>query len=208
MRQRKELMACEECDALHTRVELQAGEVLQCQRCGALLDKEEASGLFKMLPLTLACLILFVLANCFPIVEIEMQGVRNAATLLKAVQILYDEGRDFVSLIVLMTTFVLPLGHLIILFYLLIPVSARSRPQFARLLRLMQLLRPWGMIEVFLLGILVALVKLTNMVNVIPDIALFAFAALTILLVIIVSFNFRYLWVMYAAEDQRRAKSL
>lgn len=205
MRECREYMACEECDALYTRVDLQAGEAVSCSRCGARLEKEEASGIFKMLPLTLACLILFVVANIFPIVEIEMQGMSSQATLLKAVVILYAEGRGFVSLLVLLTTFLLPLGQLLILFYLLLPLRGGSnRPYFAGLLRFMQVLRPWGMIEVFLLGILVALVKLSNMVTVIPDIALFAFGALTVLLVIVVSFNLRYFWEMYADNAETR----
>lgn len=205
MRECRELMACEECDALYTRVDLQPGEVSCCTRCGARLEKEEASGFFKMLPLTLACLILFVIANSFPIVEIEMQGMSSHATLLKAVMMLYADGRPFVSALVLLTTFLLPLGQLLILFYLLLPLrSGSGRPYFAGLLRFMQMLRPWGMIEVFLLGVLVALVKLSNMVTVIPDIALFAFGALTVLLVIVVSFNLRYFWEMYATGQSTR----
>jgi paraquat-inducible protein A len=208
MRECHELMACEECDALYTRVDLQPGEAVCCSRCGARLEKEEASGFFKMLPLTLACLVLFVVANIFPIVEIEMQGMRSHATLLHAVHILYVEGRAFVAALVLLTTFLLPLGQLMILFYLLWPLRAGSgRPYFAGLLRFMQMLRPWGMIEVFLLGVLVALVKLSNMVTVIPDIALFAFGALTILLVIVVSFNLRYFWEMYMDRDQDQARA-
>jgi paraquat-inducible protein A len=199
MQECRDLVACEECDALYTRIELQPGEAVVCSRCGARLGKEEASGFFKMLPLTLACLILFVIANLFPIVEIMMQGMTSHATLLKAVGILYSEGRVFVAALVLLTTFLLPLGQLLILFYLLLPLkSGSARPYFAKLLRFMQMLRPWGMIEVFLLGVLVALVKLSNMVTVIPDIALFAFSALTVLLVIIVSFNLSYFWEMYA----------
>ncbi len=203
MRKCQELLACEECDALYTRVDLKAGEAVCCSRCGARLEKEEGGGFFKMLPLTLACLILFVIANIFPIVEIELQGMTSQATLLKAVHMLYLDDRDLVAVLVLLTTFLLPLGQLLILFYLLLPLKGGSdRPYFAGLLRFMQMLRPWGMIEVFLLGILVALVKLSNMVTVIPDIALYAFGALTVLLVIVVSFNLRYFWDMYAGNAQ------
>jgi len=69
-----------------------------------------------------------------------------------------------------------------------------QRPGVRLLLRLMQMVRPWGMVEVFLLGVLVALVKLSNMANVLPGVALWSFAALTILLTVVVSFNPRYLW--------------
>lgn len=201
MRECRDLMACEECDALYQRIGLGKGESAFCQRCGACLDKEAGSGFARMLPLTLACLILFVIANAFPIVEIEMQGLHSSATLLKAVDALYREGREFIALLVLLTTFVMPLGQLLILLYLVFPIQRTSRPYFAGLLRFMQILRPWGMVEVFLLGIVVAIVKLSNMVVVIPDIALWAFGALTILMMVIISFNLRYLWDNY---DQAR----
>lgn len=196
-----DVIVCEECDAVYAKVKLASGETACCVRCGARLDSETGSRFSRMLPLTLACLILFVMANAFAIVDIEMQGIHSQATLLKAVHILYAEGQPLVSILVFLTTFFFPLGQLLILLYLLLPWRKRgSLPHFGMLLRFMQILRPWGMIEVFLLGVLVALVKLSNMVTVIPNVALWAFGALTVLLAIVISFNLRYFWEIYTPD--------
>ena len=79
-------------------------------------------------------------------------------------------------------------------------VREAGRPGVKILLRLMQIVRPWGMVEVFLLGVLVALVKLSNMAAVLPGVALWAFGALTVLLTVVVSFNPRYLWRILVSE--------
>jgi paraquat-inducible protein A len=81
--------------------------------------------------------------------------------------------------------------------YLLVPLQREHRPAgFAILVRAMQTLRPWGMIEVFLLGVLVAIVKLSSMATVVAGPALWAFVALTVLLTAVLSFNPNAFWEM------------
>ena len=103
-----------------------------------------------------------------------------------------------VALLVLATTILFPLLELAVLFYLLAPRRrgpARGVPAgFDWLVRGLRSVRPWGMIEVFLLGVLVAIVKLSNMAVVVPGTALWAFAALTFLLTAVLSFDPRLLW--------------
>ena len=71
----------------------------------------------------------------------------------------------------------------------------------------MQSLRPWGMIEVFLLGVLVAIVKLSSMATVVPGPALWAFVALTVLLTAVLSFDPRAFWEMAFEPAGQRAMS-
>jgi paraquat-inducible protein A len=61
-------------------------------------------------------------------------------------------------------------------------------------MRLLSLFRIWAMVEVFLIGVLVTLVKLVGMVIVIPGIALWAFAILSILMVIISAVKLQNIW--------------
>ena len=104
--------------------------------------------------------------------------------------------------LVLATTLLFPMIQLFVLLYLLMPGSRRQRPPgFVLLLRLMQAARPWGMIEVFMLGILVALIKLSNIAEVIPGPALWSFGGLTVLLTVVVSFNPRYLWHLWEQQQ-------
>jgi paraquat-inducible protein A len=123
-------------------------------------------------------------------------------------------------MLVLSTTILFPLMQMLVLLYLLLPfrhdlhnphdvhnAHDAHRPGVKILLRLMQIVRPWGMVEVFLLGVLVALVKLSNMAAVVPGVALWAFGALTILLTVVVSFNPRYLWRILVSERRNVGES-
>lgn len=195
MLERPDLIVCPECDAVHHRLSPGICEIARCQRCGAELERHIGSRYERLLPLTVASLIVFVIANSFSIVEIELQGLSNRTTLFGAVLTLNQDGMSLVALLVLATTILFPLGQLLILLYLLVPtVRPSPRPGFKWLLRMVHTLRPWGMVEVFLLGVLVALVKLSHIADVIPGVALWAFAALTILLTTVFSFSPQYLW--------------
>lgn len=201
MYERPDLIVCEECDAVHCRPLLGRDEMARCLRCEAELERHTGSRGQRLLPLTVASLIVFVIANSFPVVNIELKGLSSQATLFGAVLALNQQGMPLVALLVLATTILFPLLQLLILLYLLLPAaSGLSRPGARPLLRLMATLRPWGMVEVFLLGVLVALVKLSRIANVSPGVALWAFAALTVFLTAVFSFHPRYLWRMLAAD--------
>lgn len=192
-----EAIVCESCDAVCQRRPLQHREVSSCPRCGAELERDTRSQQKHVLPLAIASLFMFAVANLFPIVEIELRGLRSQTTLAGAVMTLTAEGRSLVALLVLATTILFPLLQLLILVWVLVPLRKARRPAgFAFLVNSIQLLRPWGMIEVFLLGVLVALVKLSGMAKVIPGPALWAFGALTILLTAVLSFDPRGFWQM------------
>ena len=204
MREVPGTIVCEGCDAVYRRAPLHPREVARCARCGTELERHPGEQPRRILPLTVASLIMFAIANLFPIVEIELKGLRSQTTLAGAVVALTAEGMSPVALLVLATTILFPLLQLCILAWLLVPLARRQQPPgFALLVRAMQSLRPWGMIEVFLLGVLVAIVKLSSMATVLPGPALWAFMALTVLLTAVLSFNPRAFWEMATQADER-----
>ena len=197
MKEVPDAIVCEGCDAVYRRTPLQPCEVSHCARCGTELDRHAGDQGARVLPLTVASLILFAIANLFPIVEIELRGLSSQTTLAGAVIVLSTEGMSVVALLVLATTILFPLLQLCILFYLLVPMARERRPAgFGVLVRILQSLRPWGMIEVFLLGVLVAIVKLSSLAQVVAGPALWAFMGLTVLLTAVLSFNPRTFWEM------------
>jgi paraquat-inducible protein A len=195
MKEVPDAIVCEGCDAVYRRVRLRRREVSHCPRCSTELDRHPGDQSARVLPLTVACLILFAIANLFPIVEIELQGLSSETTLAGAVVALSAEGMSPVALLVLATTLLFPLLQLCILFYLLVPMRYERRPAgFGVLVNALVALRPWGMIEVFLLGVLVAIIKLSSLAQVIAGPALWAFVGLTVLLTAVLSFNPRTFW--------------
>ena len=197
------LVACAECDALHRWRPLAPGERARCIRCGALLYRRSRLSCDQMLALVSGALLVFLLANAFPIVDLEVQGIRNGASLIGSILALIEQDRLLVALLVFATTVLFPLVDLLTMFALFATLAGNRPPGpwFARLFRFVRVLRPWGMIEVFMLGTLVALVKLSHMARVLPGVSLWAFGALTVLMAVIVSFDFHWLWV--EAESRR-----
>lgn len=190
-----ELAGCEECDAVFQRIPLNKGERAYCECCGAELYRQSHS-LNELLALVVAALIVFVICNSFPIVKVELQGNFSETTLLGAALAMFHAGRGFIGFLVAMTTFVVPLVDLLLLIYVLFSITVlHVRPPYLALaLRVVYVFRTWGMIEVFLIGVLVTLVKLIAMVIVIPGVALWAFGALSVLLVKITSVKVKDLW--------------
>ncbi|WP_339389668.1 paraquat-inducible protein A [Nitrosovibrio sp. Nv4] len=160
----------------------------------------------RVLPLAIASFLIYIIANTFPIVEMELQGIVSRTTLIGSVLSLNAADMPFVASLVLATTILFPLIQLLVLIYLLASVTRSGyHPAFNLLVRLIQTLQPWVMVEVFLLGTIVALVKLTNMATVLPGVALWAFGALTILLAAVSSFNPRYIWKMALSKKTERS---
>jgi paraquat-inducible protein A len=178
------LIACHECDLLH-RIPAQEGRhsVSRCRRCDAMLHRSVENSIDRTLALTLAGVVLFIAANSFPFLAFKMQAQETQTTLISGVLDLYAQGKWEISILVLLTTIVIPLMQLLIQLYVFLPLKFnRIPPNMATIFRFAQSLQPWSMMEVFLIGILVAIVKLVGMAQIIPGIALWSFALLIVTL--------------------------
>jgi paraquat-inducible protein A len=190
------LVCCDECDVVYQRIDLKKGAKAYCLRCGAVLYKNGHS-IQQLLPLVIASFLMFIISNAYPIVKIDLKGNFAETTLLGAVNAMFDANRGFVAILVFLTTFAFPLCEMLLLIYVLVPTTIwKIQPlRMALALRIIKVFRVWGMIEVFLIGVLVTLVKLAVMVVIIPGIALWSFAALTILLVLVMSVSVSDIWI-------------
>src|SRR5262249_23008169 len=177
------LIACCECDLLQRRVALAPGDVASCDRCGGALYPHHPHRLDHALALALAGLVIFVVANSLPMVGLDVKGQLTQTTLFGAVRALYEDGMPLVAALVLGTTVLAPLAELVAIVALLLPLRLGRRPRHAgALVRALRAVQPWSMAEVFMLGVLVALVKLSHIATVVPGVAAWGFAALVVLL--------------------------
>lgn len=177
------LTACPQCDLLldERRPQGDRGRSAVCPRCGALLHKN--GSLDKTLAIACAALVLLALATVFPVIGLEVNGQRTEATILGAVDMLWRHGMPAVAVLVLLTTTVVPLVELLAVIWLVLPLHFGRRPRaFVGVFRALQLARPWAMTEVFLLGTLVAMVKLSHLADLLPGIAIWSFGGLMVLL--------------------------
>jgi len=190
------LIACHECDLLQKRVALPPRGVGRCQRCSAVLYRDIPNGIERALACTIGSLILFLIANAYPIVGLEVQGNRTLASLYDTLHTLWLDGRQDVAILVGVTTMVAPAIQIGLLLYLLFPLHFnRLADGTIPVLRFLHTVKTWSMMEVFMIGILVALTKLEHIAHVHVGIALWAFCALIPLLIVAVSaFNPDEIW--------------
>ncbi len=191
-----QLIACHHCDLLQREIPLKPGCTASCSRCGAVLYRNSTDSINRTLAYTLAAAVLFVISNMFPLFAIEMQGGSSEINLAGAVRSLWHQQMRSVSMLVFLTTIFVPALELLTMIYLLLSLKFRRIPPgYPVILRMMRFFEPWGMVEVFMLGVLVSLVKLTSSFNVIPGVAIWSFGVLTLLLAAAASsFSARDVW--------------
>ncbi|MBN2886347.1 MAG: paraquat-inducible protein A, partial [Chromatiaceae bacterium] len=180
---RDALTECPECGLLQRNPPLPSGGSSECARCGMVLHRDRPDSLNRSLALTVAGLILFVIANAFPFLSFEMRGQITETTLITGVQDLWIGGQWALAGVVLFTSILAPGLQLALLLVVLVPLlRGQMPPWLPRLFRWVRTLTPWGMMDVFMLGILVAVVKLSDMATIVPGVSLFAFGALIFVL--------------------------
>jgi len=204
------LIACHECDTLFQKPRLLGGRtVARCPRCGATLYQSASRRLDGISAMTLAALFTFLIAQGYPILELDANGITSQTTLFGALVALWNQDMQIVAVMVFCATTLFPLTELVALLYVLIPIrSGYVPPGFNQVLRAIQFVCPWGMIEVFMLGVLITIVKMVSLARVIPEAALFAFGALTLMFAVVVMFDPRTLWDIADELNARRARPM
>ncbi len=177
-----QVIACHECSLVHSVRAVPGGGTAKCVRCGAVLYRDVAHGIDRTLVLTLASLILFVLANVYPLLTFKIQGREQSSTLIEGALELYKQGFWELGLVVFGLSFVVPLLRISGMLYILVPLRFGRRPwALAPTFRRLETFIPWAMVEVYMLGILVAIVKLSDFATLELGVAVYAFAALIVL---------------------------
>lgn len=202
------MVACPHCDLVQRLPDLGPGASARCPRCDEELWRRRPDSLEHLLALALAAAALFAVANAFPMLGLSAVGRSAETTVIGGARQLWSDGREVVALLVLFTVVIAP--ALQIGFGLAIALGGRrERPPrwVGTLLRHHPVTQTWSMIEVMLLGVLVALIKIAELATVIPGTALYALGALVFVLTAMqASFDPREVWarVRWAAGEAAR----
>ncbi|RXV64441.1 paraquat-inducible protein A [Burkholderia stabilis] len=177
------LIVCHECDLLQRNVPVAPGGALRCRRCHAELYRNREDSLTRALAFATAAGVLFVISNLYPIVGLSVGGTVVETTLAGSVRVLYADGIWPLAGLVFATTMLMPFVQIAGMLWLLVPLRMNRVPACAALVfRLCHLAAPWGMTEVLILGLLVALVKLAHIASVVTGVALYSFGGLMLVL--------------------------
>lgn len=187
---------CHECGLLHRLPQLRRGASAYCSRCGGLLHRGRPDPWGTTLPLALATLPLLPVIVLLPFITLSLGGQKIETRLLAGPMVLEEDGLTGLALLVVATSFLIPLLKLACLCVTLIGLRLRRPPRFLRpLFRVVGHLGHWAMIEVFLLAVIVAYTKLVAMAQVEIGLAAYALVALMILMAAIdASLDQRAIW--------------
>ncbi|HZD42198.1 MAG TPA: paraquat-inducible protein A, partial [Terriglobales bacterium] len=166
---------------------LDPGGTAECFRCGSVVQQHKVNSLARTAAFSLAALILYVPANIYPILRMEYYGAYSESTVWDGCATLFQDGQWLVAGIVFFASILVPLGKLLGLFFLVMMVQFKSswRPRERTwIYKIIEVIGPWAMLDVFLLSVLVGLVKLGQIVNVMPGPGLLAFAAVVVLTIL------------------------
>jgi paraquat-inducible protein A len=177
------VIVCHACDLAHRLDEIANSARVRCVRCRAELYRTNGRNVDAAIAIAVTALVLFVLANAYPLVALKVNGTTRVSTLVGAALGVYSQGYSAMALLVLFTAVLAPLAQILTFLYVLVALRSRRRaPGLESLFRILAAVRPWVMAEVFMLGAVVALVKLSAQANVEPRVSLFAYALLMLAL--------------------------
>jgi paraquat-inducible protein A len=188
-------MACEHCDTLYQEPTLKRAEVAVCRRCGSVLLRGGVPNADTTFALAITALIVYGFANVYPVISVEIQGQHNEATVWQAVMAMADGYFIPVAIFVGMSMIIVPLLQIVLLGWVTGHARlGRRAPGFTTAMRILDYARPWSMVEVFLIGALVSIVKLSGLMEVQPGVGLFSLLGLTILVPLLAGRSTRGLW--------------
>ncbi|KAF2395251.1 MULTISPECIES: paraquat-inducible protein A [Pseudomonas] len=190
-----QLIICEHCDCVYEKVTLAKHQKTLCTRCGGVLQRYNGLTIEQRLALTFTALMLWVFANFYPVMSISLKGLKNSATLWDSVLALSLGPITFIALVAAISMIIAPIFQLLLLIWVLsFALKGQRSPGFRFCMRWLETLRPWSMLEVCLLGAMVAVIKLAGLLDVLPGIGLFALAVLSLMMIRIAGRDIRDLW--------------
>jgi paraquat-inducible protein A len=177
------LLACPQCDLLQRLPNLELAASARCPRCNEELWRRHNDSLNRTLALAVAAALLYLVANTVPMLGLSVVGRTASTTIMGGALQLWQNGQDIVAMLVLFTAVVAPALQIVVTLAIVIGGSCEPAPRWtARLLRYYETTLTWSMLEVMILGVLVALVKIADYATVIPGTALFVLGGLISLL--------------------------
>ncbi|HDS1734815.1 MULTISPECIES: paraquat-inducible protein A [Pseudomonas] len=198
-----ELVACHECDLLLRKPTLQRDEKALCPRCGYELYAHRHNVVNRSLALVLTALLLYIPANFLPIMQLHLLGQTSDDTVWSGVLGLYNSQMHLIAVVVFLCSMAIPLLKLVCQLLVLLSIRLDVGRSYGLLCyRIYHHLREWGMLEVYFMGVLVAIVKLVDLAQLTVGLGLFCFISLLLVQVWLeVVMSPHQIWVALSGED-------
>lgn len=186
-------IACHGCDLIVEVGGLVDGERARCPRCGHFLTRVKSDAVGRVLAYTVSGIIFLAIANAFPFLSFAASGLESVMTLPQTALELYGHGMAAIALLVAAFIIVIPAAVMLLLILVCVPLQQRRwTPWLVTAARWVFTLQNWAMVEVFIIGVIVSLVKISSMATVTLGISFWAYAAFSICFTLAVSNLDRY----------------
>jgi paraquat-inducible protein A len=193
MANNKQLVACPSCDLLQDMSALNDGERAYCSRCNHFLTRQLTDDVDKTLAYTLAAAILLIIANCYPFLSFKSGGIESVMTLPQTAWALYMNGMADLAILVAAFIIMIPAILLALILMLYIPIFRQTpTPWLSTVGRMVFTLQNWSMVEVFLIGVIVSLVKIAGMATVVLGLSFWAYVGFTLCFTLVFTYLDRY----------------
>jgi paraquat-inducible protein A len=182
----KDLVACPSCDTLHRLPDVGVDQRARCVRCHRVLINPRDSAMTKIVMLALTATVLMFAAIAFPFLSLQSHGLSQRSSIIDVI-LAFSQGLMLpLSFAVAALIVVLPLLRLMAILYVMAPMAIGWAPAKGAVaaFRLADALKPWAMAEVFIVGVAVAVVKVSGLAHLSMGPAFWAFAALVLVTVL------------------------
>jgi paraquat-inducible protein A len=192
------LVSCHSCHLLCKAAPLFKSAHAVCPRCGATLHSRKPNSIARTWALVVAAIIFYIPANVLPITRVISFGKAQSDTIMSGVIYFVKSGSWPIALVIFVASVFVPLLKLILLTYLLISVQTKSqwRPKDrTRLYRITEAVGRWSMVDIYVVTLLVALVKLGSLATIEAGPGAIFFACVVIITIFAaMGFDPRLIW--------------
>jgi paraquat-inducible protein A len=190
------LVACQTCGLMQEAEAVPKNSVVKCARCNFQIFHRCVNSRVRTLTFSIAALILYFPSNFYPVVTAEYQGQHSQTTIFQGITSLYAHKQYFIASLVFCTSILTPLLKIIGLIFISLTLDwthwKKTRTWIYKIIRIID---PWNMLEVFLLAICVSMIEMGEVATVHPGRGVFSFAVAVVLtLLATLSFDSRLLW--------------
>lgn len=177
-----DMIACPACDLLHRRPVLAVGGRARCLRCGTTMLTRKPRSIDRALAATIGALVLYLAAVTLPFLALSRSGLESQISVVDSAMALWTNDMHLLAVIAFAFILIFPLMRLTLLISILIPLRLNRRlPSWGRMaFRWVSWLQPWDMMEIFMIGVIVSLVKIIELADISVGPAFWALSALVI----------------------------
>jgi paraquat-inducible protein A len=188
------MVACHYCG----KVWQMASGKQHCLHCGGVLHQRKPNSIERSWAYLIAACIMYMPANLMPIMITNTLFNSEKSTIMQGVILFWIKDEKFISIIIFVASFVVPLIKIFSMFLLLITVQRGSiwglKPR-TRLYQMLEFIGRWSMLDVFVVALMVGLVQMPGFANIEPGFGVIAFS-IVVVLTMLASLNFdpRLIW--------------